>query len=208
MALKKPAAAQRLNQSLFQKCMYRRHRSRLLGSTSIGHSGSDTHILSSLHSDSYRKPHGSLCGCGLQKLPLHRKSSSAAWKPRLLLSFAWSHSVAEIQQAHLTWSEALPRINSFAILHFQYIVKTLLRKTSSWMSFLFSVCVCAREPTPLLYVCVCEKGQKAKKRKRKKNRQELNCLSLKVVYSNQAVWETWMDRCMLGNSTGLWSKAC
>lgn len=60
----------------------------------------------------------------------------------------------------------------------------------------------------LLFFLLCHSDEKGRGQQ-KKNGQQLgfNCLCLRVAYSNQAVWETWMDRCMLGDSTGLQSEA-
>lgn len=60
----------------------------------------------------------------------------------------------------------------------------------------------------LLFFLLCHSDEKGRGQQKKNGQQlEFNCLSPRVVYSNQAVWETWMDRCMLGDSTGLQSEA-
>lgn len=189
--------------------------SRLLGSSSIGHGGSDTRPPLRASTCPHRIPARTqhrmalFVAADFRNDLAYRKSSSAAQISRLPLSFAWPHSAAETRQAHLISSKALGRINSFAVLPFQYIVKTLL--TEAYAFKRADIFMRFRLPALLfsLRVRLSMKKVKRQKKKKKKNGQlELNCLSLRVVYSNQAVWETWMDRCMLGNSTGLRSEAC
>lgn len=135
----------------------------------VWHSAAATRInLSSLHSGSYRAPHGSVCSCGLQKLPRVWKIVFCRANSCLPLSFAWPHIAAGTRQAHLISSKALGRINSFAVLHFQYIVKTLLTEAYVFKRADIFMSLCLPALLFSLRACVCLwKRSKGKKRKKK-----------------------------------------